>query len=333
MDLIYTEPYDPLMSIKELGYIRNCSIDVDLGTVASGADNEFEIKLGLYENNIKKGALIYDESGSEIGGIVYGVKVDTSNQTLTLKCKTWRGMLKDHIVKPPKNEDYFVFDGDANEVLEMMINNSYDGFIQAAKSASNIHITGRIRYKDILTTLDDVLSDVGGRIKITFDGERAICEVVPAKDVSDKICLDNDYGIPINAEDSYGYNHIIALGKGELKERQLCELWVKEDGSITDNANDNIPCGLKLRTYIYDYSSVESLEELRKAANKKLREIGAIKKLEISQIELNLEIGDIVGAAERVTGINMKKQVTRKIIKGDIIKGVSFLTTELKVGD
>lgn len=78
MDLIYTEPYDPIMSIKELGYIRNCSIDVDLGTVASGADNEFEIKLGLYENNIKKGALIYDESGSEIGGIVYGVKVDTS---------------------------------------------------------------------------------------------------------------------------------------------------------------------------------------------------------------------------------------------------------------
>ena len=50
MDLIYTEPYDPIMSIKELGYIRNCSIDVDLGTVASGADNEFEIKLGLYEN-------------------------------------------------------------------------------------------------------------------------------------------------------------------------------------------------------------------------------------------------------------------------------------------
>ena len=85
--------------------------------------------------------------------------------------------------------------------------------------------------------------------------------------------------------------------------------------------------------YIYDYSSVESLEELKKETMKKMNELCSIQKLELDFTEGKLEIGDIVNAKERMTGIQMKKQITRKVISGEILNGIPFLKTTYKVGE
>lgn len=333
MDLIYTEPYSKLLGIRELGYLSNCKLDIELGTVLSNARNDFEIITGLSDVHIQKGSLIYDEHGSEIGGIVTGIKVSTKHNELTIKCKLWRGMLTDHVIRPVQGEDYYIFNGDANVVLSNMINNSYDGLIVASDKASNIMISGKVRYTNILKAYEDALSKSNARLKITFDGGRAVCEAVPINDLSKSICLDNDYGIPIIAEDNDdGYNHIIALGQGNLKNRQVVELWRMDNGTITESPASK-PNGLALRSYIYDYSSVESLEELRKEAIKKMKELTPTQTLEIEPGNLDVEIGDIVSAAERITGISMKTQVTRKVITGNIINGVSLMTTRYKVGD
>jgi len=78
MDLIYTQPYIQEQGIIEIGFLNNCKIDVEIGTVSSSARNDFEIT--IYEKNlpIQKGALIYDASGSEIGGMVQGIKIIVS---------------------------------------------------------------------------------------------------------------------------------------------------------------------------------------------------------------------------------------------------------------
>lgn len=334
MDLIYTESFDPRRGIVEKGYINNAQIDIEIGTVLSGARNDFEIITTLSGNKIKKGALVYDEKGTEIGGIVYGIKVNTANNELTLKCKLWRGMLSDHIVRPVSGEDYYSYNGDANMILANMIDSGYDGLIVANENLSGINIEGKIRYESILKAFEAALAKVGARLHIAFDGAKAVCSTVPISDLSDTVCLDNDYGIPIMAEDSdNGYNHIIALGQGNLKDRQIVEMWRLSDGTITETPGDDKPLGISQRTYIYDYSSVESLEDLRKETIKQMEELAPVKTLEIEPGTLNVEIGDIVSAAERTTGISMKKQVTRKIIKGEIRNGISFLTTEYKVGD
>lgn len=332
MDLIYTEPYSKLLGIRELGYLSNSKIDIELGTVLSQARNDFEIITGLSDVHIQKGSLIYDEQGSEIGGIVTGIKVSTGHNELTIKCKLWRGMLTDHVIRPAQSDDYYVFGGDANVVLSNMINNSYDGLIVASDKVSNIMISGKVRYSNILKAYEEALSKANARLKISFDGNKAICEAVSINDLSNSICLDNDYGIPIIAEDvDDGYNHIIALGQGNLKNRQVIELWRMEDGTITESPAKK-PSGVSLRTYIYDYSSVESLEELRKEAIKKMKELAPTQTLEIEPGKLDVEIGDIVSAAERITGISMKTQITRKVITGNIINGVSLMTTRYKVG-
>jgi len=335
MDLIYTQPYIQEQGIIEIGFLNNCKIDVEIGTVSSSARNDFEIT--IYEKNlpIQKGALIYDASGSEIGGMVQGIKINTSQNEITLFCKLWRGMLRDHIVRPPKDLDYYTFNGDANQVLSNLIGNSYDGLIVASDKVSGIMINGKTRYRDILTVFEDALADVHAALKITFNGVQAVCEAVMTNDQSETICLDNDYGIPIIAEDNDcgRYNHIVALGQGELKDRQVVEMWRLEDGAVTEDETKDIPKGLQLRTYIYDYSSVESLEELKKETFKKMNELCSIQKLELDFTEGKLEIGDIVSAKERMTGIQMKKQITRKVISGEILNGISFLKTTYKVGE
>ena len=194
---------------------------------------------------------------------------------------------------------------------------------------------GKIRYSSVLEACEDMLAKVNARLNITFTGSQVICEALEINDLSDQICLDNDYGIPMIAEDSdSGYNHIIALGQGNLKDRQVIELWRTENGTISDDPGaEGIPVGLALRSYVYDYSSVETPEELERAAVKKLNELGPTKKLEIEPGKLDVELGDIIRAMERTTGISMKKQVTRKIIKGQIYNGVPYMTTEYKAGD
>lgn len=334
MDLIYTEPYDAERGIVELGTLSNCKIDVEIGTLLSNAKNDFEIILYNKNQKLQKGSLIYANDDSEIGGIVYGIKVNTSNNEITLKCKLWRGLLSDHAVSPPKNQDYFVFNGDANDLLKQLITDQYDGLIVAADRKANISLSVKVRYATVLQVIEDALTKVNARLHISFNGSQAVCKVVEIHDLSESICLDNDYGIPMIAEDSdNGYNHIIALGKGELANRQVIEMWRLPDGSIIEESSQAMPTGIHLRTYIYDYPSVESLEELRKETMRKMDEFVPKQSLEIDPGTLDVEIGDIVSASERMTGISMEKQITRKIIKGNIINGISYLTTEYKVGD
>lgn len=334
MDLIFTEPYDPNRGIVELGYISNCQIDVEIGTILSSARNDFEIILHDKDPSLQKGSLIYTDDDSEIGGMVYGIKVNTSNNEVTLKCKLWRGLLTDHAVSPPKNQDYFIFNGDANDLLKQLITDQYDGLIIAADKKANISVSVKVRYATVLKVIEEALTKANARLHISFNGSQAVCEAVEINDLSDSICLDNDYGIPMVAEDSdNGYNHIIALGQGELSNRQVIEMWRLPDGSITEDSSQAIPAGIHLRTYIYDYSSVESLDDLRKETIRTMNEFMPTRSLEIDPGTLDVDIGDIVCASERTTGITMKKQITRKIIKGDIINGISYLTTEYKVGD
>lgn len=79
---------------------------------------------------------------------------------------------------------------------------------------------------------------------------------------------------------------------------------------------------------LYDYSSVESLDELINGGIDKLNENSDTKSLQISNVD-NVEIGDIVGARDRITGIYMQKQIESKILSGYMNR----IKIQYKVGD
>ena len=137
---------------------------------------------------------------------------------------------------------------------------------------------------------------------------------VPATDFSDKAEFSQDGKLVFTAQNNQGgINHLICLGKGDLKDRIVKHLYVQKDGSI---GNSPYYTGLDERTETYDYSSAEE-PELTEKGTERLRELMNSKKFAVDiddDIETEMQIGDIVGGRDYITGIVVKKPITKKIL-------------------
>ncbi len=114
------------------------------------------------------------------------------------------------------------------------------------------------------------------------------------------------------------YNHVIALGQGEMLERTVVELWLLPDGSVTDDpAAEGVPAEEEYSTLLYDYSAVESEDELRRAAAKKLRGAAGSDSLELELFDYDgsLRLGDIVSAKDELTGMTARLSVSGTLLK------------------
>lgn len=73
---------------------------------------------------------------------------------------------------------------------------------------------------------------------------------------------------------------------------------------------------MKERTAVYDYSSASSIDELRTRGIAKLQELNA-DSLDMTLPDMSMQIGDITGGTEKITGATVKKQITNIIAKID----------------
>lgn len=84
---------------------------------------------------------------------------------------------------------------------------------------------------------------------------------------------------------------------------------------------------------IYDFSSVESVQELIDGTKTKLKEAQTNNSIEIKFENLDVEIGDIVGAKEYITGISLRTSIVQKILKCTFYQNYSDYDIEYKVGE
>lgn len=77
--------------------------------------------------------------------------------------------------------------------------------------------------------------------------------------------------------------------------------------------------GIDEVTESYDYSSVESEEELINGGTDRLQESYAAANTLETDFENNAEydIGDIVGARENITGVKVTRDIVKKIVKAN----------------
>lgn len=329
MDLIYTDK-----NHTEIGYLKRCEVDMELGSSAlSRAKNDFTITMSIdmMPEEINQGSLIY-EVGTEFGGIVNGIGADTSINKATIYGTLWRGVMAQKVISPPHGQAYYQARGEANSAISDLIDHQFDGLIVANAELSNITVYHDFRYINLLESLEKMLTEQNARLDIKavyMDKQiKAVVSAVPVNNYSNEIELSNDYGITLNAKKiKNGVNHVICLGKGELTERTVIHLYKQENGIITTDETYAIK-GANERTITYDYSSAETEEELVEGGKKKFIEKCDEESLSIA-ISVNVEIGDIVGARERITGIYMQKAVTQKIAKGYIDR----VKIDYKVGE
>lgn len=329
MDLIYTNS-----NKEEKGFLsKKYDIDIELGTYNSGAKNDFEITVAtdILSKDIQEGSLIY-EIGSEYGGIVTGFASDTSLNKATIIGTCWRGLLKNKVIEPPIGQAYFQARGEANSVIKELIDNQFEGLIVASNEDSGIEVYHDFRYTNLYESIEKMLEEKNARIDIKtryVNGVvQAVISAVPINNLSEDIEFNNDYRINLIARKvKNGVNHVICLGKGELTERTVIHLFKLQNGIITTDSTNAIK-GKEEKTIVYDYSSAENEEELINGGKKQFEENCDESSLNMTVNEA-VEIGDIVGARERVTGIYMQKKVTQKVLKGYVDR----VKIEYKVGD
>lgn len=296
-----------------------CSLVYTKSDFSIGNTNDFEISIELCDWNekIKVGCRVYSPK-SEIGGIIGGIKTDTASDTITLTGYTWRGLLKKKIISPPKNEAYKKVSGDLNDILSEIVDNNFNDVIVAKQSKSGISITYQFdRYTDMLSGLSKMLLQKNYKLKIEYvqkeSGMAGFVEVsaVPVFDYSKNIELSQDSRVDFISEQvSNACNHLIALGKGELTDREVIHLYADRNGVISSKQSF---FGIDEVCEIYENTSSENLKEdaLKEFSNRIAK---STFKMDIASLGLDVDIGDIVGGRDYITGISAKKPLFEKII-------------------
>ena len=321
MDLIYTNS-----SREDVGVLKDFTFDLAFGK----NENDFELTVDINNNCCVAKGFVYIED-TEYGGIVDKLKVKTKDDTLVYCGRTWSGVLGSKILQPDAGADYLTVSGEANTVINSLIERIglTDIFIASAED-SGLEISGYKfdRYTDAYSGIIKMLDTVSGKLKFKFKNGKVEISALPLVDYSQDEQFDND-SVEMDIEKTYNpINHLICLGKGELSEREIIHLYADSDGNISQSQTF---MGIDERAAVYDYSNAESSEILKSSGISKLAEYVSEGKVQMDFDENtdNYDVGDIIGSKEIKTGIFVKEKITKKIvtIKKDEIN------IEYKVGE
>lgn len=309
MDLIYTDPRR-----VELGVLLSYTLDLSYGIDEN--ENDFELTLGRFEPLLEDGAIICID-GTEYGGIVDGMKSTSSEETRISIGRTWHGVLNSKVIQPDPGQDYLVVTGDANDVLGALIPRlGLSSLFRVASSRSGVSIKSYQfhRYVKGYDGIRAMLASGGGKLKMRWADTGVELYAAPIVDYSSQ-AVDGDEAI-LSVE-RYGakVNHLICLGQGDLKDREVLHLYVDQFGRI---GGKQYYTGLDEVVEVYDYSSVGSSAELRSEGIKQLEELRNNDKVEVTAYEgsgLEYDIGDIIGGTDTASGNTAKATVAQKIVK------------------
>ena len=303
---------------EELGYIReDVEIDLDLGDT-----NDFEIRMDQHIWN--KERYWYDSRIfiplTEYGGIIDDLEVLTSTEEIVLRGLTWRGMLDKKVVEPPSGSDHLTLNGDLNDAVRELIGDRFDGLFFVPEVETGVSVTGWQvdRYVTLYDAITKLLDSKGYRLQISYVEPEGLeygyvmIQAVPITDYSDELEYSREGKVNFDIRDCRGgINHLVCVGEGQNEERAVLHLYVQEDGTI---GKSQYYFGLEERAAVYEYSSAD-LEKLEEYGTKRMKDLQNYRSIDVTVDDVDLEIGDIVGGYEEITGTRLQKPVTRKIIK------------------
>lgn len=321
MDLIYTNK-----DREDVGILKDYTFDLAFGT----DENDFELTLDPSSHCCESDCIIYIEN-TEYGGIIDKINIITKDDKLVYKGRTWHGILASKVIEPDAGMAYLTVSGEANEVIGAVLERvGLTDLFETTREHSGLIISNYSfnRYTDAYTGLMKMLSTVSGKLQFSFESGKVILSARPIVDYSQDEQFDSDLVEMDIEKTGNAVNHLICLGRGELEKREVIHLYVNPLGEIVKYQTYT---GLKEITSVYDYSSVESLEELENGGIEKLKEEAIEDKVQMDFVteEVRYDIGDIVGAKEITTGIFAKEKITKKIVT--ITQGV--VNIEYKVGE
>ena len=305
-------------NLKDIDPVMDAEIDI-----AIGEENDYEIKIPRDEwrSEYTFGNAFYIKD-TEYGGVIGEVDTSTAEDTISLLGRTWRGMLDKKIIRPPTGQDYKKVSGELNVVLGELITEQFDDYFVVSQDDTGVSLTNYQfdRYCTLLSGINKMLKSVGYRLKIRYvqqeRGQPGYVELssAPIVDYSEQIELSQDSQLNFEFKNCRnGVNHLICLGKGELQDRQVIDLYVQEDGSI---GSEPYYTGVQEIAATYEDTSSET-DELEEKGREKLLELmnNTSFSMDVESLNMDVEIGDIIGGRDYLTGLYAKKPIVKKIYR------------------
>lgn len=234
MDLIYADE-----NRIDQGVMGAYELDMAYGS----DENNFTCTIDRESHCCTEGFFLYVE-GEEYGGIIDKVKVNTEKDEITYSGRTWHGILKKKIICPEDGQDYAVFDGEANTVLQTIIDMIDLGElfeVSAADTGIQIQAFQMDRYIDAYTGICKMLKDADAKLHIAWENKKVVLSAQLRQDYSQDEEF-NTAQVDFTIEKNYRpVNHIICLGQGDLKDRAVIHIFCDENGGIQPYATKDIP--------------------------------------------------------------------------------------------
>lgn len=342
MDLIYMDH-----SHVDIGVMTDYELDL-----AFGADeNNFECLIPASSHCCQAGYYLYAE-GTEYGGIIDTLEVRTEAEEVVYIGRTWHGILGSKIIMPLASSDsstpyvtiktedsngvslvdkYLVISGDANRCIDFMLSRlGLSDLFTAPETDAGISISSFQfdRFVDGYKGIVKMLSSAGLKPKIRYQDGKVVISAVAQYNYATDEEFDSSM-IEMKLKKKFNaVNHLVCLGSGELDQRTVLHLYADENGNISTTQTQ---FGMNEYTSVYDYSSVESEEELLKQGTEQLKELWEPDEMTIDMGDDSdyYDVGDKVGVTDNITGFSASSTIKKKIVK---IKN-DYTTISYKVGE
>lgn len=298
-------------------------MDADVDFAVGSDENDYEIKIrhDRWDERYAYGNVFYIKN-TEFGGIIGRKKVNTEQDTISLYGRTWRGKLDKKVIRPPAGQDYRKVSGELNSVLNTIVTEQFNDYFVVSQADTGVSVTNYQfdRYCTLLAGITKMLKSVGYKLHIEYvqqeRGQPGYVELsaVPIVDYSEQIELSQDSRLNFTFDETKnGVNHLVCLGKGELQDRQVVDLYVGKNGSI---GKTQYYTGIQEVAETYEDTSSES-DELEEKGREKLQELmnSTSFSMDVEALGMEVEIGDIIGGRDYLTGMYAKKPIVKKIYR------------------
>lgn len=296
---------------------------VDIGVLQ---DFEMDLAFGANENNFEcrvpsslhccgAGYYLYIE-GTEYGGTVDSIEVVSETQEVIYYGRTWHGILESKIIIPDSGSAYLTVTGDAHSILSTIISRlGLSSLFAVDKSSSGVNVSNYQfdRYTDGYTGIVKMLDSVGLRLQIEYRDEKVVLSTAKKYNHATDEEFDPESINMQLKKKIRTVNHLVCLGSGELENRTVIHLYADENGNVSEIQTQ---FGLQEYAAVYDYSSVESEEELVKQGTERLKSLWQTDEMVIKLDDVSdyYHVGDMVGATDSATGLSATATIRKKIV-------------------
>lgn len=311
---------------EDLGELIDPTLDLQFGN----GDCDFELSHNTPGTALAESSVISID-GTEYGGIVDGIRLtvaDGHTQT-TVTGRTWHGILAGKIIQPDQGSDRLTVSGDANDVIRAIIKRiGLEGLftVETEPAGADIDGYGFHRYIDAYNGLRMMLDRIGMRLDIRHTNNRTL---IAARPTTTYDGVDSDLSVDFEAvRQCRVTNHLIGLGKGELRNRAVSHWYADHDGNVSQKQSQYGPDEI---TDIYELTGSEG-SDLSDKTRDKLKESQTAGTIDVDLPRTEgLHVDDRINAYDADNGIRINSRVIRKIIK--ITEGTTSVDYEAGATD